>query len=222
MAESFLVQMSSEPDVGARSTAGRRRSRLRLRALSWPKWPNRSLYIFRSNLMRAYRPLAVPWICRLNADCRKAERFVVQTMICVFMTLCVCVCECLCTCMLARVYGRVFRSHNSESVVIWYRNNEERHTYTMSICIHSADLARPSAYERSSPRPSGNEHSSAHRQLLVKTFAWMTASAGSMACVVLSDVTTPLPPVVRQLQRALAETSPTRADGACSIISVWE
>ena len=42
-----------------------------------------------------------------------------------------------------------------------------------------------------------------------------------MWCVDLSDVTIPLPPVVSQLHGALAETIPTKPDGACSIISVW-
>ena len=47
------------------------------------------------------------------------------------------------------------------------------------------------------------------------------ASDASMLCIDLSDVAIPLPPLVRRLHGALAETITTTADGACSIHSVW-
>ena len=70
-------------------------------------------------------------------------------------------------------------------------------TYTLGF-VQSADLVRPS----------GNEHSSAHRQLPVDAFVWFPPSDKSM----LSTI--PLFPEVRLLYEALAETILTKADGA--------
>ena len=76
-------------------------------------------------------------------------------------------------------------------------------TYTLGF-LQSADLMRPS----------GNEHSSAHRQLPVDAFVGFLSSDKSMLCVDMSDATIPLFPVVRRLYEALAETILTEADGA--------
>ena len=65
-------------------------------------------------------------------------------------------------------------------------------------------------------RHSGNEHSSAHRQLPFVTFEWLPPSDASMLSVVLSDVTMPLAPEVRLQHEAPAETMSMKADVACS------
>ena len=49
--------------------------------------------------------------------------------------------------------------------------------------VHSADSARPSGDEHSSPWPKGNEHSSAHRQLPFDTFAWPSLRVTPACCV---------------------------------------
>ena len=84
---------------------------------------------------------------------------------------------------------------------------DQRLNRARSVCFSSTDRGRHS----------GNEHSSAYRQLPVVIFKWLPPSDASMMCVEVSDVTMPLAPEVRlqhetsaEIQGSLPRQSPRR------------
>ena len=59
------------------------------------------------------------------------------------------------------------------------------------------------------------------RELTLPFGCERSSALPTMLRIDLSDVTVPLPPLVRRLHGALAEAIATTPDGACSIHSVW-